>query len=413
MHTVFSYGMGVESSAIFVRWAEEPLARPCPLEDLILITAQTGDEYRDTQRDVEANILPLVRKHQVRYVQLARRGHLESDGITVLSDSRESDRLCIGGDYKLSDELRLAGTVPQYGGEHTCSLKFKVWVIEKWLTENLTHPVRHAFGYNAEETKRVAKSDAASLKRIAFGFNADEHGRVAKALSYDSPLRQSFYPLVEWGWTRQDCIDYLRQKLGVIWRKSACVQCPFNALKDDALERNKEHPEQAADAMMLEHVSLSLNPRGTLYRNQSLIEITDASGNAVAITNYHRQLDEAEWAIYRVRRIYQRGKDKNGAPSLNKKGIAYRAVEQLIAGLQRESAVKKLRELAAGPDDTVEQRGITYVYRQRRADAYPSREDFLVALPAVVATKARYGLDWFEEKWSSSQGTLFPVEDAA
>ena len=58
-------------------------------------------------------------------------------------------------------------------------------------------------------------------------------------MSYDTVFRQSFYPLVEWGWTRQDCIDYLRQKLGITWRKSACVQCPFNALKADALERNR------------------------------------------------------------------------------------------------------------------------------------------------------------------------------
>ena len=63
MHTVLSYGMGVDSSAILVRWAEEPSVRPCPLEDLILIMSQTGDEYRDTQRDVEVHILPLLRKH--------------------------------------------------------------------------------------------------------------------------------------------------------------------------------------------------------------------------------------------------------------------------------------------------------------------------------------------------------------
>lgn len=413
MHTILSYGMGVESSAILVRWAEEPSVRPCLLEDLILITSQTGDEYKDTQRDVEAHILPLLRKHHIRYVQVARRGHLESDGITVLSDSREPDRLFIGGDYRLSDELRLAGTVPQYGGEHTCSLKFKAWVIQKWLTENLTRPARHAFGYNAEETKRVAKSEAAILKRIAFGFNADESGRVEKAASYDTQFRQSFYPLVEWGWTRQDCIDYLRLALGIIWRKSACVQCPFNALKADALERNREHPEQVADAMMLEHVSLSLNPRGTLYRDQSLIEITEANGHALAIGNFRHRLDEAEWAIYRVRRIYQPGKDRSGATDPNKKGVAYRAVEQLFTGLQRETAIQRLRALAMGQDSIVEQRGITYVYRQRCADTYPTREEFLVALPAVVATKARYGLDWFEEKWSSAQGTLFPMEYAA
>lgn len=165
--------------------------------------------------------------------------------------------------------------------------------------------------------------------------------------------------------------------------------------------------------MMLEYVSLSLNPRGTLYRNQSLIEITDKNGNALAVRNYRCQLDEAEWAIYRVRRIYRPGKDKNGVASSNKKGNAYRAVQQLIAGLQRETALQKLRELALAKDDIVEQRGITYVYRQRRANTYPTKEEFLVALPAVVATKARYGLEWFEEKWSSAQGTLFPLENAA
>jgi len=414
MRTILSYGMGVESSAMLVRWLEDPAVRPCPLEELVLITSQTGDEYKDTQRDVETHILPLLRKHRIRYVQVARRGHLEADGITVLSDSRQPDLLFVEGAYKLSDELRLAGTVPQYGGEHTCSLKFKAWVIEQWLTQHLNHhPARHAFGYNADETARVAKSDAASLRRIAFGFNAEERGRIEKALSYDTALRQSFYPLVEWGWTRQDCIDYLRSKLGVTWRKSACVQCPFNALKDDALARNREHPEQVAEAMMLEHLSLSLNPRGTLYRNQSLIEITDTSGNELASTNYRRQLDQAEWAIYRVRRIYQAGKDKSGRVDLNKKGIAYRAVEQQTSGLRRATAVGALRDLATNQDTIVEQRGITYVYRLRCEATYPTREEFLVALPAVVATKARYGLDWFEEKWSSAQGSLFPMDQAA
>jgi hypothetical protein len=51
---------------------------------------------------------------------------------------------------------------------------------------------------------------------------------------------------------------------------------------------------------------------------------------------------------------------------------------------------------------------INYVYVQRRAEAtYPTREDYYTAAPAVVETKARYGLPWFEEQWSGSQGCLF------
>lgn len=258
MRTLLSYGMGVESSAILVRWIKDVSVRPCALEELILITSQTGDEYDDTRRDVELHILPLLAKHGIRYVQVARRGHFEHQGITVLSDTNRTERLFIEGDYKLSDELRAAGTVPQFGGEHICSLKFKAWVIEQWLAKHLREPIRHALGYSAEETKRVTKSEEANVRRVAFGYNAQETSRIEKAISYDTPARQSFYPLVDWRWARQDCIDYLRETLGVLWKKSACVQCPFNALKESGLERHRNHPEQVASAMLLEHVSLAL-----------------------------------------------------------------------------------------------------------------------------------------------------------
>ena len=178
MPTLLSYGLGVESTSILLRWIMEPETRPCPLEDLIVLTAETGDEYVDTGHDVETHILPLMRRHRIRYVQVARHGHLEADGITVLDDSHNPARVYLEGDFKLSDELKLTGTVPQYAGTHKCALKFKAWVIEQWLEKNLREPARHAFGYNADETKRIAKSEY--IEAIAFGFNADERKRIEK-----------------------------------------------------------------------------------------------------------------------------------------------------------------------------------------------------------------------------------------
>lgn len=72
------------------------------------------------------------------------------------------------------------------------------------------------------------------------------------------------------------------------WRKSACVYCPFNALKNDAIDRHLEHPEQVADAMVIEHMSMALNPRGTLYKGTSLIQIATKSGNYEALNGYRR-----------------------------------------------------------------------------------------------------------------------------
>ena len=161
---------------------------------------------------------------------------------------------------------------------------------------------------------------------------------------------------------------------------------------------------------MLEHVSLSMNPRGTLYRNRSLIEITDASGNVIAANSYRRRLYQTQWAVYRVRRLYIAGKDKDGRVSREKKGNAIRAVEQMTEASAREAALEHLHNLSTSIEAFEEHRGILYAYRQRCGPFFPTREEFLVVAPAVVETKARYGLDWIEEKWSSAQGCLFPVE---
>jgi hypothetical protein len=126
---VLSYGMGIDSSALLLRWLEEPECRNFPLEQLTLLTAQTGDEFSDTKRLVETHILHRLREFRVRYVQIGRAGPLQSDGITVLDDSREPTTVFLEGDYKLSQELQANGTVPQVAtGQRRCTHHFKGYV---------------------------------------------------------------------------------------------------------------------------------------------------------------------------------------------------------------------------------------------------------------------------------------------
>lgn len=299
--TILSYGLGVESTAILLRWMLEPETRPCALDKLIVITSQVGNEWGDTGPAVERHILPLMRQHGIRFVQVARRGHQEADGITVLADTRSPEKCYMAGDYTLADELRSAGSLPQYSGTHICSLKFKAFVVESWLKENVRVPARHAFGYNVDEASRVEESEAAVVERIAFGFNKDEKKRIEEGQEYNTATRVGFYPLLEWNWSRQDCLDYIKKHLGITWRKSACVFCPFSKNKQstpDLIARQKQFPEQVADAMVLERVSMSLNPNGVLYATGPLIELVIESDNTTALEDYHKRLASLEWAIY-------------------------------------------------------------------------------------------------------------------
>jgi hypothetical protein len=406
MKTILSYGMGIESSALLAVWCQPDARLDFDLaEDLIVLTSQTGDEPIDVKIQVEKHILPRLRAHGIRYVQVARAGHHESDGIVVLDDTREPYTVHLDGAYKLSDELRTAGTLPQYAGEHRCSLKFKKFVAEKWIEQEMAgEPYRHAFGYNVEEQKRIEKSERAFAERepvrVAFGFNAGEGDRIARAREYDTPWRLGWYPLAEeLRWTRDDCRSYLKELTGDTFVRSACIECPFNSHKEDGIERLKRSPEKVAEALLLEYQSLCLNPRGALYRNRTLLSIIVANQHTETLRRFRARLEESEYALFRVRRIYT-------AP-----GKADRAVERLETG-SRLQMIERFEQISSSLDLRVE-RDIRYGYvRERKPKHYPAHEEFFVVGLSVVESKTRYGFDWFEAKWKETlgetgQGRLF------
>ncbi|MCX4624924.1 hypothetical protein [Streptomyces albogriseolus] len=60
------------------------------------------------------------------------------------------------------------------------------------------------------------------------GFNADEPGRrFGDAAASKIPGRTGVYPLMDWGWHRQQCEDYLLERFGAHWPKSYCTFCCF------------------------------------------------------------------------------------------------------------------------------------------------------------------------------------------
>ncbi len=86
------------------------------LERTAVLYMATGSEWPETRLLVEEFMLPLLREHGVRFVQLARIGHLKADGFTVLDDSRNPEQLFARGPWTLWDDLESVGTVPQQAG---------------------------------------------------------------------------------------------------------------------------------------------------------------------------------------------------------------------------------------------------------------------------------------------------------
>lgn len=431
---ILSHGMGVETAAIFKRWVEDPESRPFKSWDrLIVVTSQVGEEVDETIRLMETHQLPEMKRLGVRFVELARRGHLEADGIVVLQDTREPVKMHPLGQYRLTDELLFAGTVPQFSGEHRCALKFKAFVIETWMAWALRGETAvHVFGYNNVELTRIAKSDfhiarhnadrSESLGEhdkapiVVFGFNNVELGRVARSMAYDGPHRTGNYPLLEWAWGRQECLDYLLKHYGVAWIKSACAGCPFNeeAYKSTALgiERFAKHPTHTAHWLFVEHVSMCLNPKGQLYQKRTMASVVKGSPRLKAVWEmFQTRLAESPWALYQVRRIFtldqkrhdtknKLRKEQGKKPLPPKAGVA-RAIRVLEKGTMSQMQ-QRVKELTTDGHAAKSSNGIDFAYFQEKGPAFPTCEGYIVAAPQTVQDKVRGPVNVFDMRFDQA-----------
>jgi hypothetical protein len=389
-----SYGMGADSTAVVLRWIDRPELAPCPLAGLTLVTAMTGDEWPVTGYLVTEHIVPRLAEHGIRYVQLARAGPRQSDGVVVLDDSRAPEVVHLGGAYTLSQEMLAAGTVPQYGGCRRCSLKAKGWVIDTWASADLGgEPYLHVMGYEAGEA-----------------------GRIVKDRRYDTAQRTGVYPLQEWGWTRADCESYIHDVTGVWWPKSACTYCPFALAtgggRDRVLAAFAAEPTAGVRALVMERVSVSLNPKQSLGKGWQLHDLLAGTGQHQAVlAGFERDLDRLPWHIFDVRRAF-RALEGDASKAAN----LVRSVTTLAVTTRDRAGDELAAAAAAGGLTVTVQGGVTRAWARHRGATYPTAERCLVACPVTPDGPFDKVGPKFAEAWTAAldadDGTL-PIVWAA
>jgi hypothetical protein len=411
---VLSYGMGVDSTAILLRWLSDPSSRDFDLADLIVVTSQTGSEFRGSISLCEQHVLPLLKAAGVRFVEIARHQRSQKgQKFTVLQDSRSPERLHPAGAYTLAREMIEAGTVPQSGGGHLCSIKSKAVPIEAWLAEQpeLLGERVHVMGYAKGEESRSAKDVAARAAagtlviepyRIAFGFAADEMPRSEKTERVRAEKAQvvAEFPLQTWGWDRDACLAFIAEQTGAVWPKSACTFCPFAFSRKDrhlVLGRFDAEPAEALEGLLMEAGALALNPRAKLFKTTGLREALEAAGHTEALALFEDALDAAPWAIYRTRRQFTERRDHVAGckkstcscPISTEKFGVNRSVE-IVAQGSRAAILEHLELLAEDQGLKVDRdgpiaRATVQGFTEKSLEA---REEILAAAPQQAEAKA-------------------------
>lgn len=229
---IVSYGGGANSTALLVGLQQHRI----PV-DLILF-ADTGVEHPCTYD----------------YLDIMDRW-LKEHGMPTITRvykfTRDGKRLT------LEDECLQSGTLPSIAyGFKRCSLKHKIWPQEKYCNN---HP----------KCRKVWSEGKKVVKFI--GYDAGETRRSEKVLLRDlaDPKYSKRYPLMEWGWYREDCIQAIEAAGLPQPGKSSCFFCP-SMKAQEIIDLREQHPDLFKRAIALEDNALpNLKTVKGLGRNYS------------------------------------------------------------------------------------------------------------------------------------------------
>jgi hypothetical protein len=217
---IVSYGGGLNSWAMLLGAVERgehiDAAVFCDVGD---VERKTPGEWPATYQHMREVVIPFCSSHGIEFVWL------DMDRYPIRRGRVDETRAGLFGYFGAK------GQIPVSGPNRICTRIAKVERFENWMDD--TYPgvdVEVWIGFDAGEPERVAKDPNAGAGRPATATSAGRRNR---------------FPLVEWGWCRCRCESAAAAAGLPIPRKSACMGCPYNSVRDwQALAR--EAPETFA-----------------------------------------------------------------------------------------------------------------------------------------------------------------------
>ncbi len=117
------------------------------------------------------------------------------------------------------------------------------------------------------QTKRLFQfMDERGVKEVrkAIGYDANESHRQTQRVEMEHPknrIERFWYPLIEWGWRREECVEVIARHGITQPGKSACFFCP--AMKrGEILKLKRDNPELLERALAIEKNAVTRQNRG-------------------------------------------------------------------------------------------------------------------------------------------------------
>jgi len=229
---ILSLGAGVQSTTVYLLAMEGEVRLDCA------IFADTQDEPKAVYKHLE-----WLQSLNGPSIHVVTKGRLSSQ-LTMLHEDGKRRRFAAVPFFTLKPDGEIGQTLRQ------CSKDFKVEVVERCIRRTVL---------GLQPRQRVPRST--SIHQY-FGISADE---ARRAVGIKKRVSLPYFPLIDRGWTRADCLRYLESRVPHQVPRSACVYCPFHS--DSEWMKIRQTPEDWELAVSVDN---ALRVKGAIInRNMS------------------------------------------------------------------------------------------------------------------------------------------------
>ncbi len=242
--TVLSFGGGQDSTAILYRMVFDLEFRAKHVTgDFVAVMADTGNEFPETYDHVKA-IEATCAANGVEFHFLTKDKGYHSKSWPDLVSFYERTNTCGSKAFP-----------------KTCTDNLKIQVIYRWLSDYVaTRYGMNRWGKWKGKQPLVEYAEKFGKIKMLIGIGGDEEKRLggeAKAKWMRLSIDRA-YPLVDLGWDRQGCQDYIKSIGFEVPLPSNCMFCPFiSEVELIWLQRN--YPEAYAKWVKIEAAKLEAN----------------------------------------------------------------------------------------------------------------------------------------------------------
>lgn len=197
---IFSYGGGVQSTAVLCLQVQGKLATP--YDAFVFANVGTDSENPATLDYIEEFVKPLCSSKGIQFVEVQKTRFGKLD--TVYQAAVRPNR-----------SVPIPVKLPSGAfGNRTCTLDHKVKVVDKWIREQCVTEATIGIGFSLEEGRRIAKKP--------IGWH-DHHGRYKFGFN-----KQFEFPLAQMGYRRSHCHKIITEFGLPQPEPSLCWFCPFS-----------------------------------------------------------------------------------------------------------------------------------------------------------------------------------------